>query len=629
MLDNNIKKSKIKKKLLIISAVVAMLLITIGASFAYFSASLTGAESGTTITVSGGTMNIAYVGGADITATGIYPSNEKFAIKNFTVTGNNTTDLQMGYSVRIIVDENTFSYGAIKYKLISTNTGANGQVIPSITEMRGVASTGYSSFVGIGYFTKTSGDKVHTYALELYFPDTGENQNKDQGKIFKAHIGITDVACTDCLKDNILAREGGIATINTKPTPNFEITAPTIVGYTEKESKEITNVNIKDIAMGYSYTVGATGFEIVNPVWEWRDQYYVSDVGKYIYDNNEFWDYGVFTKMYKILEVTDGVITKAIKHEAKPIPAPNTSGMFKADDDYGMSYYYRGVPENNYVVFANMCWRVVRIVGDGGVKMVLYNYNPSSIANPCDESQDGITNAFARYSGTTYITQYNIKNTEDNDAKFAGYMYGGSSEEPSTSYAQATANETSSTIKTNLDTWYTTKLSDYSSYLADTIWCNDRQLQNPPGGPPVGAGFGTNTTYYETFDRLDINKNPILKCTKKNDSFTVNESDKGNGLLTYPIGLLTADEVALAGGVFFNSNLNYYLFKNATGYSWSTISPGSSAGGETNVFVVNNDGNFFESNILSLTGLRPVVSLKKESKITGEGTSTNPYKIVS
>ena len=114
MLDNNIKKSKIKKKLLIISAVVAMLLITIGASFAYFSALLTGAESGTTITVSGGTMNIAYVGGADITATGIYPSNEKFAIKNFTVTGNNTTDLQMGYGIRLVVDENTFSPQAIK-----------------------------------------------------------------------------------------------------------------------------------------------------------------------------------------------------------------------------------------------------------------------------------------------------------------------------------------------------------------------------------------------------------------------------------------------------------------------------------------------------------------------------------
>ncbi len=93
--------------------------------------------------------------------------------------------------------------------------------------------------------------------------------------------------------------------------------------------------------------------------------------------------------MYQIIEVTGGNVTKSIRHELNEvISSPGTSGVFKAEDDYGTSYYYRGAVENNYVVFANMCWRVVRVVGDGSIKLTLYNYNPNSVANPCDTSQD-------------------------------------------------------------------------------------------------------------------------------------------------------------------------------------------------------------------------------------------------
>jgi hypothetical protein len=67
------------------------------------------------------------------------------------------------------------------------------------------------------------------------------------------------------------------------------------------------------------------------------------------------------------------------------------------------AYYFRGNITNNYVVFAGMCWRIVRVTGDGSIKLALYNYNPnSSVTNPCDTSQDGTSYAFARYTVTTY-----------------------------------------------------------------------------------------------------------------------------------------------------------------------------------------------------------------------------------
>ncbi len=330
--------------------------------------------------------------------------------------------------------------------------------------------------------------------------------------------------------------------------------------------------------------------------------------------------------MYQILEVTDGEVTRSIKHELdQVISAPGTSGLFKAEDDYGTSYYYRGAVENNYIVFANMCWRIVRVVGDGSIKLTLYNYNPNAVANPCDTSQDGDSNSFARYSGTTFTTAFN---TPSNDAKYVGYMYGGASGFASTSRAQATTNETNSTIKTNLDTWYTTKLSSYASKIADTIYCNDRQLRSEVGGGAAGTGFGSSGTLYAGYHRLQTNKTPNFKCGLKNDSFTVTETTKGNGALTNPVGLLTADEIAYAGGVSDNFNVDNYLHRNTSSDGWWSASPYYFSWTGSQVFYVNSSGYFSMFNVYVAFGLRPAVSLNPTTRITGLGTSINPYKVV-
>ena len=110
-----------------------------------------------------------------------------------------------------------------------------------------------------------------------------------------------------------------------------------------------------------------------------------------------------------------------------------------------------------------------------------------------------------------------------------------------TSYEQTHANENDSSIKTQLDSWYKTNIVDkgFSEYITDPGFCNDRSLDS-------GNGVSTTATTYFRGYRRYVNHNPTLKCPQQNDLFTVTNAD-GNQALTYPIGLITVDELMLGG----------------------------------------------------------------------------------
>ena len=77
---------------------------------------------------------------------------------------------------------------------------------------------------------------------------------------------------------------------------------------------------------------------------------------------------------------------------------------------------------NNYVEFANKCWRIVRVGGDGSVKLILHNDNPTGAANPCDAANNSARCSIcSRYSGTTYTSKFN-ENYDDN--AYVGFKYG-------------------------------------------------------------------------------------------------------------------------------------------------------------------------------------------------------------
>ena len=296
--------------------------------------------------------------------------------------------------------------------------------------------------------------------------------------------------------------------------------------------------------------------------------------------------------------------------------------LASAEDDYGTSYYFRGAVTNNYVEFANKCWKIVRVGGDGSVKLILHNDNTAKTANPCAAANNSASAAFARYSGSTYKSAFNANY---NDNAYVGFMYG----TPGSGTYQAThANTNKSTILINLETWYTNNLKTYESVIDDTVWCNDKTnvtdtSYNPWGYSNVtGLGYGTNVTYYGATQRLVGTSGsaggtgPSLKCN--------GELSKINS----KVGLITADELAYAGYVYKQNNTTTYLQENATDTYWWSLSPYSFDGGDARVWRVRGgNGDFGNYYVSGAIGVRPSISLKSTTNVTGEGTSSSPFII--
>jgi len=286
--------------------------------------------------------------------------------------------------------------------------------------------------------------------------------------------------------------------------------------------------------------------------------------------------------------------------------------LCKAKDAYGDSYYYRGNVTNNYVKFADKYWRIVRINGDGTVRVI---YDGTSAHANGEASAD-------RQIGTSAF------NSSYNDNAYVGYMYGKTG---ASTYADAHANTNNSTIKTYIDDWYKTNIvgTTNEQYLADNIFCNDRSM----AGNNSGTGAGTSVTYYrwyngpwESENYSKYNKKMMLTCSQKNDAFTVSDTTNGNGALTYPVGLLSTDEIALAGG-WNAANSGYYLY---SGQVWWASSPSYFVGNRASVRYVRSYGSADGYNdVYGDYGVRPVFNLKAEVLLQGSGTAEDPYRISS
>ena len=296
--------------------------------------------------------------------------------------------------------------------------------------------------------------------------------------------------------------------------------------------------------------------------------------------------------------------------------------LASAEDNNGTSYYFRGAVKNNYVQFANKCWRIVRVGGDGSVKLILHNDNTTGAANPCDAANNSASAAFARYSGETYKSAFN---TNYNDNAYVGFKYGtvGASD-----YAPTHANTNKSTILTNLEAWYgKNNLKNYEKVIADTVWCNDKTnvtdtSYDPWSITPNGLGYAKNVTYYGATQRLVGTSGsaggtgPSLKCN--------GELSKINS----KVGLITADELAYAGYAYVQNNTTTYLQENATDTYWWSLSPNYFNGFNADVWNVNGSyGSFGNSYVNYAVGVRPSISLKSTTNVTGNGTSEDPYII--
>ena len=159
--------------------------------------------------------------------------------------------------------------------------------------------------------------------------------------------------------------------------------------------------------------------------------------------------------------------------------------------------------------------------------------------------------------------------------------------------------------------------------MADNIFCNDRSISNDNTGTGAGRTSTNYRWHWGPWENGNHNDNMKLVCPQQNDAFTVSDTTKGNGALTYPVGLLSTDEIVLAGG-WSASNSGYYLY---SGQVWWASSPGdfySSA----RVRFVTPDGDADDGDDVSLSygGVRPVFNLKAEVLNNGDGTASNPYR---
>ena len=365
--------------------------------------------------------------------------------------------------------------------------------------------------------------------------------------------------------------------------------------------------------------------------------------------------------------------------------ATTDEGLFMAEDDDGASYYYRGAVKNNYVSFAGFIWRIIRRNGDGSIRMIYAgkktndtgddtmighthfnenNFDSSSVGYKYNEDFElhenndttgyrGFTNTQKYNYGTGYtfdastkkftltgtIKQLTWKDNHDEIVKsqlysclntscnvvykVTGYQNDTTMTVKPISYsskslATAQTNNTNSAIKTTIDNWYKNNLTAYTSKLADETFCNDRSISS-------GTGYKTDsTTFYGSYNRNVDRRAPSLKCAQANDKFKVSNA---SAKLEYSISLITVDELAMAGGVLSISNNNYYLYN---GKQFWTMSPSLLDSNYTNAVVwsIGVSGNLDWNRVSNFFGVRPVINLKSDVKISsGDGTSIAPYVI--
>ncbi len=267
-------------------------------------------------------------------------------------------------------------------------------------------------------------------------------------------------------------------------------------------------------------------------------------------------------------------------------------GVFKTEDNLGISYYFRGSVTNNYVQFAGYYWRIIRINGDGSIRMI---YDGTSAHSNGESSSD-------RQIGTSaYNEDYNY-------SYYIGYTYQAGSQRPSSQNGG-----TASTIKGVLDEWYETNISNKgldNKVVSTPGFCNDRNTASGSNWVITDITF-----YYKTHERLVSSKTPTLKCSNNNDLYTTK------------VGLITADEVSFAGGVWGKTNTNYYLYTGA--YYW-TISPCyyDNSNKKVGLFIIDKTAAIDNGYIGSGSGVKPVINLPCDITISsGDGTINNPYVI--
>ena len=584
------------KKIWIIGGLVLCLVAVIGITFAFFSI---GGTQDTANTFTSGCLNIELTdASASIHLTNTYPISDVEGVDStsYDFTIRNTCDTSTNYSINLESLNQVANSLNADYIKVSLSSDTFDNVISKLSDNTVATPEIDGAYESYTLYTGSlEAHETKTYHLKLWI-DYDATVEQAANKTYSSKINVIanpetsvvdtleakftldDKTLTSTLSNNVTS-----ATYCTTTTNICEPVTPTSITnntYTVELEENDNNQMVCTRLNGTSKVICSNGLEVKR----------------------------ISAKDY-ILAFEGGA--EAVETKGTPDfsqTATTDEGMYAAEDDYGTSYYYRGAVNDNWVQFGTnssgqaLYWRIIRINGDGTIRLI---YNGASTSQTGD---------------TTMINADQTFNSSQNDNMYVGYMY---------TSGQPHGLTTNSIIKTTIDNWYASNLVDETEYLdGSTGFCGDRT-------PYSGTGTGTDETYYGAYNRLFTNKTPTFKCANEDDLYTTPGSSNGNGALQVsnsddtpvPVGLITADEIAFAGGVYVTSNSSYYLYNNSV---YWTMSPYyfNSTDSHASVLVVYSNGLLYWYGVGDVYGVRPVINIRADVELTGSGTTSAPFKIV-
>ncbi len=619
-----------RKQKIIVSVVgiTIVLLALLGLTYAYFLTRIQGNTNDKSISVTTADLKLVYGDGSDgvIGGENLLPSDTVYT-KTFTVKNEGNANVE--YGVYLIDVINTFErVDDVKYTLNCTTDGtiACNEVTTETTFPNGIKQL---------ITNEIEPKKTHTYTFKFTYKDTNTDQSVDMGKVLQAKLQIfgknsngefmpyEQTSLSYAIINNAkLAKNGTTFSATPLTTPAQAVSYKYYTDQVDEATSE-SSVSITTTYQGYYWTYG-TGYTIDESTGKFTltgvttckyndGTCNTTLVGKYIVSTSASSNSAstntqkTTTNLSSIYKVTTAPAssTSSITMKAKRVSAVSYSTeatLSATTDDYGDSYYYRGGVKDNYIEFNNMCWRIVRVEGDGSIKIILAKEGLCSTITSSDTKSALINN------GATIAYGYKTINSK----YYADYKnYSGG-------------------LYTTLKAWYTSSgLENKKSLLKNEKWClggSDNYRYNSSTGvlltdaevTQIENDYGT--YYYTAGKRLwgkGVERNATLKCSSEEDSI----SDY--------IGTLTADEIAYAGGQAGYSNKFYYLYDNAQSYYWS-LSRSRFDDYDDLAFSVNDDGSLNNDGVYddSNFGARPAVTLATGAQIaSGDGTIGNPYKV--
>ena len=599
-----------KQKIIIsVTGIVLVSLILIGLTYAYFLTRIQGNTNTKSISVTTANLILEYADVNDelITDSKVVPG--KSWTKTFVATNKGNTAVTYGVALENVIntlerkDDLVYTldckqYSKTGFSIDKTNKTVTGTISGTCNSV--TTETTFTSVVTIIVQNEIADDKAQVYTLLVTYKEMNVDQSVDMNKTFSAKANVVDPNVFKPYGDGTLAtaiidsaknKTNGTELVSTPKT--LPAQAPSSFIYL-KEADPTTFTETRSNATNYyisyanDYTVNETTGKITltNPTV--ATSKYTTDMASSLVGKYAVWGTSKPTvtntqnqsSIYKIsTNVAD--ITSTIKYETISSTTKSTEKELSVTtDDYGTSYYYRGGVEDNYVNFAGMCWRVVRIQGDGSVKLILEDYNTTCNSSTYTGNwSDGNTYKFGRDS--------NIK------ADFVNYSGG---------------------LADALKSFQTTKMTSYLDKLKVDDWCFDHN---------VASTDSNGNEYYGAYKRIETDKSPSLVCS----GTKLTKYKDGTSMY---VGTLTADEISFAGATL-SINYTHYLVNNYSKrkLSWWSLSPNYFYFGRGDIafraaFVGALDDNYMSE----VNSARPAVSLASNAQITGgNGTLENPYII--